>query len=91
MAAWRGESAHIEVSREAHQKQYAFFYDALARSRSHVDVAIVPADELCRTGTCRVIDGGRLLYHDNAHVTASTADVWAGLIQQAERVSAPKP
>jgi peptidoglycan/LPS O-acetylase OafA/YrhL len=91
MAAWHGEPAKYEISLEAHRHQFAFFYAELAQQASQVDVAVVPADELCKTGSCRVTDQGRLLYHDNSHVTASTADVWARLIQNAERTKANKP
>ena len=87
MSVWQDTPAGLDFTRDEHLRQFDFFYAALAHHRSKIDVAVIPGDDLCASGRCRVSDGDRLLYHDNAHVTASTADVWAAIVQRAERAA----
>jgi peptidoglycan/LPS O-acetylase OafA/YrhL len=89
LAAWQGTSADVEVTRHEHFESFGFFYAALEHNRTNIDVPVIPAEDLCASGRCRVTDGNRLLYQDNSHVTASTADVWAKILERAERVSVP--
>lgn len=84
-AAWFGGDPKLELTRMEHDQQYGFFYTEIGRHAPMIDVLVIPADTLCVGGTCRILDGGRVLYHDNAHVTASTSDVWAGLLLDAEK------
>jgi peptidoglycan/LPS O-acetylase OafA/YrhL len=88
ISVWQGTSVDLEVPRDEHYRQFDFFYSALELNRESIDVPVIPAADLCESGRCRVIDGDRLLYQDNSHVTASTADVWAGIIHRAETKAA---
>ncbi|WP_310097160.1 acyltransferase family protein [Sphingomonas sp. BE138] len=59
----------LAYSLAEHRARFAFLTAALAR---HPGVlAIDPAAAICRGGTCRIMEGGRPLYHDDAHLAGS--------------------
>ena len=75
----RGHSAEptLRFSLVEHHERYAFFEKALATRPGKVWIRFSPADVLCGSGTCKVVDGENALYHDNGHLSSRSAPLWA--------------
>jgi len=72
-----GQTAEIEFSKDEYLSEFAFFFSALDKNRDLIQQTFSPSIALCASGTCQVVVNGNPLYHDNAHVSQSSAGFWA--------------
>lgn len=72
----------LEFRREEYFSTYAFFFGALERNRKRLAGSFSPASAVCQTGRCLAAIGDQPLYFDNGHVTRSSADFWAGMLDR---------
>lgn len=64
-----GRDWDLSYPQAEHRQRFTFLAAALARHPNVVPID--PAVEICRGGTCRIMEGGRPLYHDDAHLAGS--------------------
>ena len=75
----------IELSRDRYRAENDFFFSALEKNRRYIALSFSPSDALCTTGRCAVAIDGNPAYFDNAHVTQSSSDFWARMMERRER------
>lgn len=77
-----GVAPNLEFTREEYFNEFGFFFRSLSDQKKFIEHSFSPSSVLCETGKCRVAIDGSPLYHDNAHVTASSAPLWFSLLQK---------
>jgi peptidoglycan/LPS O-acetylase OafA/YrhL len=84
LAIWQDRPVELEWTRAEHQSQFAFFYRAAQRCSGLIDHLISPAQSLCASGLCSVLEADAPLYFDNSHLATSQAEFWATLIAKGQ-------
>lgn len=80
-----GMPADIEFRKEEYFAEFDFFFRSLVENSHLITQTFSPSAALCVSGTCKVTEEGNPLYHDNAHVTASSASFWAAMMRSQYR------
>jgi peptidoglycan/LPS O-acetylase OafA/YrhL len=80
IALARGETG-ITYTKSEYLSTFKFFFQALDRDRDKIAATISPSAALCASGSCAVTCDDRPCYFDNGHITASSADFWAKVIE----------
>lgn len=80
-----GQGADIEFRLDEYLNDFDFFFQALVQQNGFISQTFSPSAALCQTGRCRVAHNGDPLYHDNAHVSASSAGFWADMLRHQYR------
>ena len=80
-----GMPADIEFRKEEYLAEFDFFFWLLDANSHLIKQTFSPSAALCASGTCKVAENGKPLYHDNAHVTASSAGFWAAMMRSQYR------
>jgi len=86
-AALAGRSPDLERPVDEYRTQYRFFFDALKEDGKWIYERFSPEQALCESGRCAVTSDGRPLYIDGNHLTKSTADFWAQVLQNGRPVN----
>lgn len=77
-AAWRNETADLDLTVSEYRQSTAFFFSALAHS--HADGSFSPSAVLCRH-TCASSIDGQPVYWDNSHIARSMSGFWANALE----------
>lgn len=77
-----GNKAHnLEFTLNEYQQQFKFFFSVLNKNKETIHQVFSPANVLCSNGTCLVEIKGTPVYTDNAHLTHSLQEYWAGILE----------
>lgn len=79
-ATLRGQSVNLDFTRDDYQREYAFFFDALARNRPQLAASFSTGEVLCKTGVCVSVVDGKPVYFDNSHLAHSGSAFWAAAL-----------
>ncbi len=76
-AALRQESVVLDTPLADYRRDFAFFFDALARNKTQIQASFSPSAVLCAQETCAAVRSGNPVYFDNSHLANSGSGFWA--------------
>lgn len=77
LATLRGVPVELDFHAADYQRDYAFFFTALARNREQIHASFSTSAVLCGSGTCASVISGNPVYFDNSHLAHSGSQFWA--------------
>ncbi len=75
----------LEYTREEYERRFEFFFTEARTSSAAIYRLLSPGDALCSSGRCRVYLQGHVIYWDSGHVTMSSSEFWADVLEQQTR------
>lgn len=77
LATLRGAPAELDFSTAEYQRDYGFFFEALAHNRAQISASFSTSAVLCGNGACASVLDGNPVYFDNSHLAHSGRGFWA--------------